>query len=37
MSDGWYVLRAGRVFGPYAWERVLEPPAVYWRNRHCRG
>lgn len=24
MGDGWYVSRAGLVFGPYAWERVLE-------------
>jgi len=24
VSDGWYVSRAGHVFGPYSWERVLE-------------
>jgi len=24
MGDGWRVSRAGQVFGPYSWERVLE-------------
>lgn len=24
MGDAWYVSRAGQVFGPYSWERVLE-------------
>jgi hypothetical protein len=24
MGEGWYVSRAGQVFGPYTWERALE-------------